>query len=74
MIVSFANAMKKENKTIDFENVLCMIGGTSTCAMVLSKDKILSRKVWGPYWLVFNFVYPFNQQNRLYITKSILIL
>lgn len=47
MITMFANQKAKENVEVDFDNVLAMISGTSTCAMVLSKKKKLSKKIWG---------------------------
>lgn len=33
-----------------YENVLCMISGTSTCHMVLNRTHAATRGVWGPYW------------------------
>ena len=32
------------------EGCLAIIGGTSTCHMVVNRDKILVPGVWGPYW------------------------
>jgi len=33
-----------------FENVLCMISGTSTCHMILNKRPCITKGVWGPYF------------------------
>lgn len=41
LITSFANAKSKENINVDFDNVLAMISGTSTCAMVLSRVSLI---------------------------------
>ncbi|RWS28152.1 FGGY carbohydrate kinase domain-containing-like protein [Leptotrombidium deliense] len=35
-----------------FESVVCVIAGTSTCHMALSKQKLFTRGVWGPYFNV----------------------
>ena len=49
LLLAYANAKAKENVIVDFDNVLAMISGTSTCAMVLSKEKKSSPLIWGPY-------------------------
>ena len=50
MITLYANQKAKENVEVDFNNVLAMISGTSTCAMVLNKERKCSKKIWGPYY------------------------
>lgn len=32
-----------------YENILCLICGTSTCHMILNKKSILTHGIWGPY-------------------------
>lgn len=41
---------KPEAYTPNYENVFCMISGTSTCHMVLNKKKCPTPGVWGPYF------------------------
>ena len=49
MITLYANQKAKEKVDVDFNNVLAMISGTSTCAMVLNKERKCSKKIWGNY-------------------------
>jgi len=39
-----------KNQATDFKNRLVMIGGTSTCHMLLSDEQVFVDGVWGPYY------------------------
>ena len=47
----FGNLATGDNSECDsYENVFCMISGTSTCHMILNKRRFTTKGVWGPYF------------------------
>lgn len=50
MVTLFSNYFcEKEQKQLNIDSILCSIAGTSTCHMVLTRDRKESRGIWGPY-------------------------
>ena len=47
---SKVKAVEKGSKQPAFDDVLCLIGGTSSCHMVVSKKPRFVHGVWGPYF------------------------
>jgi len=51
MVALFSNQHKLDHqKELDIETVFTSIAGTSTCHMVLNREKKKSTGVWGPYF------------------------
>ncbi|XP_027203661.2 FGGY carbohydrate kinase domain-containing protein [Dermatophagoides pteronyssinus] len=49
-MLTFSNSsISKSNLGETFENVLCMIAGTSTCHMILNQNRTMTKGIWGPY-------------------------
>ena len=34
----------------EFSSTLCLISGTSSCHMILNKEKLMIPGIWGPYY------------------------
>lgn len=49
MLTFSDRSISKSNLGKSFENILCMIAGTSTCHMVLNQNRTMTKGVWGPY-------------------------
>lgn len=47
----FSHELKDvEDQHLDYDNMWCMIGGTSTCDFISTHQRYFTQGVWGPYY------------------------
>lgn len=47
----FSHELKEvEDQHLDYDNMWCMIGGTSTCDFISTHQRYFTQGVWGPYY------------------------
>lgn len=49
LLASRLDKERNNTKAVTYENIFCVIAGTSSCHMVLNREYLFTQGVWGPY-------------------------
>ncbi|CAG2104273.1 unnamed protein product, partial [Medioppia subpectinata] len=49
-MLMFSPDIKNGGQSLEYDNMFCMIAGTSTCDMISTRERYFTQGVWGPYY------------------------